>query len=152
MKKIVIEQYGREDILQIRLLSADEYEKCMDFVPKSDSWWWLLPHDELKDDDLVVFVGANNKVCYFGSVVDDADGGIRPVFIIGNLCTAIGEKIVVGNILCTVIGDNTALSDMIVDRDWFDRKSSNWETSSLKDFIESDDFLYLIGLQERKQQ
>lgn len=137
-----------EDVSEVFLLSDEEWvqAKKIPSVPvEQPRWWWLRS------------CGANSDfVCCV-----DSDGGIhghfciyytwhnvRPAFRIASLAYhdfQPGDKILVGKkTVCTVITEEIALADNILSDHRFDPDNNDWETSEIKTFINSGEFLAML--------
>lgn len=132
------------------LLSEDEWNQVRKIpgVPAAlpRGWWWLRsPGTSPYYASYVFDLGG---IWSSGQAVQCADGGIRPAFRIASLARnnyQPGDKITVENkTVCTVISKDVALADDIVCQHRFDPDNNNWETSEIKTFINSDEFLTML--------
>lgn len=124
--------------VKITLLTEEQAEKLPPKMLEKGAWWWLRS----PDDFYCATIADYNGLMYYNSAdVGNTRGGVVPVFEFPSLRAKIGDKVYVGKLRCTVIGENLALADKVVCEHCYDEKSSDWETSELKAFIESDEFL-----------
>ena len=134
----------------IFLLSEDEWNQARKIpgVPATlpRGWWWLRSPGT--SPYYASYVSDLGGIWSSGQAVQCADGGIRPAFRIASLARndyQPGDKITVENkTVCTVIFKDVALADDIVCQHRFDPFNNNWETSKLKAFINSDEFLNML--------
>ena len=136
----LVHKVNINNVSEITLLSEEEWEKAKEIksVPKYTSWWWLRSHGNYSNSAMDVY--GNGDINYSGAYVGDTDDCVRPAFKIPNLKLEIGSKVFVENTLCTVIDDDFVLSDKTVCRHRFDSKSNDYETSEIKQFINSYQF------------
>lgn len=148
MEKITLNRCTKNDVLETRLLSLKEFVQYRDIIPPCLKWWWLSSPAILeKSAPHVAFVSYRNYVnSDAGSDVNCGDGGIRPAFVIKNLDCDVGQKVLVGRLICTVLNDNTVLSDWCCDESIFDADSNDYEKSVIKEYINTGEFLKSIGL------
>lgn len=139
VNKIVIQQVEIE-ILDVALLSKEEYEKCKEYIPPLDEWWWL--RSQGSDDDYAAFVYG-----YSGRV--DSDGidvnytyGVRPsLFILKSPFLRIGDTFKLAGYMWTVIDETIALCDSYIGKscfrkDWKAEDANVYEASDVKRYIE----------------
>ena len=131
------------------LLSAEEWEQAKNVpnVPiRARDWWWLRSPGTYSNYAASVYFGGD--IDNYGRHVYRRDGCVRPAFRIFHLSAKgykPGDKITVENkTVCTVISEDVALADDIVCQHRFDANSNEWETSELKAFINSDEFLNML--------
>lgn len=130
----------------ITLLTLKQARKLPKWLRSSClSWWLRTPSD---NSNFACYVYPYGDVSSYGDYVYYYNYGVRPAFKIKNLDAELYERIKVGAIYCTVIDKNLVLADNVVCEHRFDDKSNVWETSDLKNFIESDDFKELLENEE----
>lgn len=142
MKEISIKRFDREDIEEVTLLSKEEWKLCRDICPNYTGWWWTRSADIFSDSSCYVNFGGSVRSSY----VDHFYNGIRPAFIIRNSLPLLkrGDHVFVGNIPCTVVSPVVVLADYPVCLHRFDEDSNDYETSEIKEFINSDEFAALV--------
>lgn len=121
---------------KITLLTEEQAEKLPIEMLKRGCRWWLRSPTNSRYAANVSRDGWSN----YCRNVNDAYIGVVPAFIIDNLNTDFGNKVYVDKLQCTVVGENLVLADEVVCQHRYDENSSDWETSELKAFIESDEF------------
>lgn len=142
MKKNEIKQFDISEVDEITLLSAEEARKVPKSILACGEWWWLRsPGNYQLSSALVSFDGV---VYEYGLLVYFALYTVRPAFRISNLESKIGDKIMISKTWCTIIDEGLALADSPVCEHRFDSKSNNWESSELKEFINSEEFKKMI--------
>ena len=144
MKVKAIPYFKIKDISEITLLSIREWNKAKEIksVPRFIGWWWLCSPGYYST--LATCVYGSSITNDYGDDVKYDFGRVRPAFKIPNLKLEIGSKIFVENTLCTVIDTDYALSDIAVCQHRFDKKSNDYETSEIKQFINSDEFKEML--------
>lgn len=132
------------------LLSDEEWNRARKIpgvpaVLPCGRWWLRSPGTSPYYASYVSDLGG---IWSSGEPVQCVDGGVRPAFRIFHLSAKgykPGDKITVGNkTVCTVISEDVALADDIVCQHRFDPFNNNWETSKIKAFINSDEFLNML--------
>ncbi len=143
MKYKMIPKFEPDEVEEIILLSIEEWEKAKKIptVPDHTSRWWLRSPGE--NSDCACYID------YFGYVygycnTDLTVIGVRPTFKIPGLSFNVGEKIFVGNTLCTVIYSEYILSDSIICKHRFDENTNDYNKSEIKKFINSDEFKKML--------
>jgi len=144
MKEISIKRFDREDITEVTLLSKEEWELCKDICPNYTVWWWLRSPGYAWDHATIVG--------YFGAVYEEGKpvrfdkSAIRPAFILRDSLPLLkpGEPVFIGNIPCTVVTPAAIFADYSVCLHRFDGDSNDYETSEIKEFINSDEFAALV--------
>lgn len=122
---------------KITLLTLEQAEKLPTAMLQRDCWWWLQGPSDLAF--VAVAFSYDGSECVYRNVRSDCTG-VVPAFQINNLRAKFGDKVYVGKLCCTVVGDNLVLSDKIVCEHCFDKATNDWKKSELKAFIESEDF------------
>ena len=133
-------------LINMSLLSKDEYEAYRSLISNAECWWWLnTPYSAYGDCVLIVnrFGEICDMPCYNGL------GGVRPccTFKLDSSDTLfwrkseslIGTKIEYGNYELTILnvkdGMLFALSDEIIVRLCYDSSNTDWNRSSLKQWL-----------------
>lgn len=146
-KKNISNAFNINEVSEVLLLSDKEWRQARNIpnVPiRARDWWWLRsPGDH---SNYATGVSRDGGLFYYGGYVYRPGGCVRPAFRISHLSGfKPGDKITVGNkTVCTVISEDVALADNIICRHRFDADNNNWETSELKTFINSDEFLIML--------
>lgn len=141
MEEIKIKKFNISEINEITLLSVEEAKEIPSrILPHCSDWWWLRSPGCNQDYAYAAFVYHDGDVNEFGTYVYRCGNAVRPAFRISNLESETGDKVMVSKTLCTVIDKGLVLADYPVCRHRFDSESNNWETSELKEFINSDEF------------
>lgn len=153
MKKKVFNSFELQDIKEISIIDTDTFREFADIIPKSFAWWWARQGN----GSCAVVYGdghLDDNLWACGIYVSIKRVSVRPLFILETEPLMPGEKVFVGDLLCTVLRRNVVLSDLPVTNHVFngcvedDEPENNWDTCSLKRYIESDEFLALCGLKE----
>ena len=140
----LIHKVSINKVSEVTLLSIGEWQKAKEIksVPRFIGWWWL--HSPGNYSTLATSVYSSGVTNDYGDDVKYDLGRVRPAFKIPNLKSEIGSKIFVENTLCTVIDTDYALSDIAVCQHRFDKESNDYETSEIKQFINSDEFKKML--------
>lgn len=142
MKKLEVKQFDISEVDEATLLPVEEARKLQKSIRACGEWWWLRSPGS--DQDRAAYAGYGVAVYEHGSYVRDASIAVRPAFRISNLESKIGDKIMIGKTWCTIIDEGLVLADSPVCEHRFDSKSNNWESSELKEFINSEEFKKMI--------
>ena len=127
------------DIQEITLLSIEETKEYLTREQLATvSWWWLRSPGSSPYD--AACVGSDGGVNAFGNFVYYCDNGVRPALRIANLDSSNlskGDIIKVGGESWTIISDNLALCDRIVEysafrADWKAPDANVYEKSDVK--------------------
>lgn len=141
--KILNFEWNHKNIGKIKLLSEEEYCKFKPIIPELTVTWWLQSESEegkYGTCDYVACVAYND-----GSIDPRATNWrhyVRPaLYVLGANDLISGDKITIFSRKWTVLEvreDHTAyvLCDSAIALRRFDRESSEWEKSELKDWIE----------------
>ena len=109
---------------------------------RKGEWWWLRsPGHSSSFTAFVTYCGDTYKP---GNYVFCDKITIRPCFSISLSNLNKGDKVFIENTLCTVIDKDLVLSDNLICFHIFDKNNNVWETSSLKQYLESKEFLDMI--------
>lgn len=145
-KPLAISLSAADDVF---LLSADEWEQAKNIpnVPiRACDWWWLRSPGI--NSTYAACVNYDGGIYDRGYYVGNISGCVCPAFRIFHLSAKgykPGDKITVENkTVCTVISEDVALADNVICSHRFDPDNNNWETSELKAFINSDEFLAML--------
>lgn len=129
--------------IQITLLTSAEYEKHKSIIPLINSDWWWLKDVYHKYRGSVHCVNDNGALdyyyrCYYFS-------GVRPVLKmdLANIKSLHpGEHIRIGSKSFTILSweadELVALCDEFIDTRRFNADSNEWETSELKQWLETE--------------
>lgn len=125
----------------------DEWSNKFSLPIRSGNAWWVR---EMYDkDNFHYLINTDGSVAYD---IIRLEYGIRPIFIFKesytNYYVEIGQKVLVGNVLCTLVTPSIAIADYVVDCQGFDEEVSDYEKSWLKRFLDSADFWNQIELYE----
>lgn len=146
MEDMLIKRFSFFDISEITLLSIEEYEKCRGAVPDVFVRWWL--RDAGYSYLYAASVKTNGDVDRTGTQISH-QCFIRPAFKINTVDLNVGDKVIVGHIVCTVVGSGYVLSDNVIEKTPFTEKSYNgWLSidNLMRRYINSPAFRYKIGL------
>lgn len=135
-------------ITDIYCLSIEELENVISSVPnipieQNDRWW-------LRSSGSFVFSAAyvlgDDGTVYERGLAVGCKLGVRPAFRIPYIAAEgliPGDKIIIGeHTVCTVIAPGVVFADNIICKHRFDKASSIWETSELRQYLKSDDFKF----------
>lgn len=138
-----------DSVKEITLLTVEQAERLPLELLACGRWWWLRS----PGDDPLYAAGVNyfGSVDYTGNFVDYDSVCVRPAFLISDLNSKLGTKVQIENCICTVIDKDLALADDVICEHRFDAKSSSWESSELKAFIESDEFKRMLICQNEEE-
>ena len=139
---VVVPQVSRYTISEITIPSIEDVRNLEKDALKKGEWWWLRTSGIYQDR--AADVDYNGDVSESGCFVDNDNIAVRPCFSIPCLGLNKGEKVFVENTLCTVIDKDFVLADDLICFHAFDDVDNTWETSSLKQYIESEEFLDMI--------
>ncbi len=135
----------KDNIIEVTLLSLEDFNKNKSVIPTVQAWWWLKTSGAYSNKAAYVFIDGDAYAQGYDVSKDKAD--IRPLFVldseISNKLT-MGEKVNIGKFTATVLANGNCLLDDIVCNHRFDEKSGNYTTSEIKEFIESEEFMNLI--------
>ena len=129
--------------IEITLLSSEEYQRYKKYIPPIDSnVWWL--RDACPGYDSAACCASNTSPYIVGGIHNETIG-VRPVLQINienNKALQPGDKIRIGSKNFTIIwwdGDGLfALCDECIATRRFDTDSNKWETSELKEWLETE--------------
>ena len=137
--------FSKADVKWLSLMTINEFKKAKAFIPVADSWWWLQNPGSYSNNAAYVF--TDGEAYPSGYKVDSDIAYIRPLCCLNEKSAKgvkIGDKVKVGENVATFIGDCKCLFDNCVCRHRFDISSNAYETSEIKQFIESDEFAAMI--------
>lgn len=142
---------------EITLLTKEEYERYRSAIPVVDDSWWLRSpgYTRLRIAAVDNVGNVNEHGCY----IDYTYATVRPALRLDlepsdNLFwykpeRLIGTKIKYGNHQWTVLnlepGSIYALCDTVVSSGRFDGKSNDWDTSELKQWLETEGLKLITG-------
>lgn len=135
----------KENIKEISLLTLDDFNKCKSIIPAIQAWWWLKTNGAYTNKAAYVFIDGDAYAEGYNVNKDRAD--VRPLIIVDSKVLngiGAGDKVTVGKFSATVLNEESCLLDECVCKHRFDEKSGNYETSEIKAFIESEEFLNMI--------
>lgn len=127
------------DLLEITLLSIEEYKAVKDHIPTVASNWWLRSPGF--NGVCAAYVGPYGSVSDIGYVCFDKIG-VRPVFRVNQetLSLPIGEKASVEEFVCTRISEDLLLCDSIICEMPFRKDgaadANNYELSDIKKYLD----------------
>lgn len=125
--------YYRDDY-EINLLSAEEYEKYEDRIPRINCWWWLRSPGDLSNH--VACVRTNGSVCNLGNYIDGDAIAVRPALKISDgRKYRIGERVMFYYFPQIIIDEDLAIAEVPIDFCSFDKKSNDYENSKIKKFL-----------------
>ena len=124
-------------IEEVTLLSSEDWKHAREVAPIYTGTWWLRDPDE---DDYLVYAVANGGVVDCWGFPPRTLLGVRPAFIVKNTGLKRGDKLLVGNTVCTILKDDLVLSDTVIALHKFDRRTNNYDKSEIKQYINSDEF------------
>lgn len=137
----------KEFIEAVYLLSAEEWEAIVANVPnvpvELGNWWWLRTPGKKAWE--VFVVQRNGELHEFAKWY--GHGGVRPAFKVPPAITvgnALGTKINIEKLPCTIVGKDTVLSDVCIDTHRFDEFFNDYEESEICDFLKSKEFEKLL--------
>ncbi len=144
MKEKTIYCYDLDEVEEITLLSAEEWEevKKIKNVPQFTGWWWLRSPGYYSTG--AADVDYDGGISSYDDRVNYSDVCVRPAFRCLGFPPIVGEKVFVGNTLCTVIDADYALSDNAICQHRFDSESNDFEKSEIKAFLNSDKFKEML--------
>lgn len=142
MRKIEIKQFDISEIDEITLLSIEEVEKIPQSIRACGRRWWLRSPGY--NQKFVAYVYDDGDINENGDFIYFDTNTVRPVFKISNLESNIGAPIRINKTWCTVIDKGLVLADNPICNHRFHEKSNEWESSELKEFINSDEFKAMI--------
>lgn len=142
MNRIEIKQFDISEINEITLLSIQEAGKVPISILACGKWWWLRSPGYYEYTAISVL--NSGLIDENGRIVGAVSTPVRPAFRINNLESEIGSKIIVGKTWCTVVDEGLVLADNPICNHRFDKNSNIWESSELKEFINSDEFKAMI--------
>ena len=130
MKTLSIKDY------EITLLTKGEYLEHKDVIPRINGWWWL--RSLLEAYDYYAGVVSGDGQLDIGSVAHDSDVGARPAlkFKSDIWPLPIGDQFIFLGNRWTVIDEGFAISNDVISIRRYDPKSSVWETSEIKAWLE----------------
>ncbi len=131
MKIKEIRTYGLDEVSEITSLTAEEWVEARDVrgVQKDTSSWSLDSSYNYFYEYFVYSEGTVGHVFRGGN----RNFGLRPAFRFSDLKAEVGEKIFVGNTICTVIGRNVALSDIVFHRRKYDTEECEYHMITIDD-------------------
>ncbi len=129
------------EIIEVTLLSIEEYEACKDRVPKVGDWWWLRSPCSI--GNYAVYVNTDGSI-YYASFLGNHLSTIRPALRIRNPKSAshqIMDKFNLAGYTWTVVSEDMALCDNIIGRtffreDWKATDASVYEASDIKKWLD----------------
>ena len=136
---ITITKSAEIEILDVTLLSKEEYEKCKKYIPLLDKWWWLRSFGNYQGDSAII----NNVGSIFSSDVDLDDAVIRPALsILKSPSLRIGDKFKLVGYTWTIIDETIALCDSHIGeccfrKDWKAENANVYEVSDVKKHLEN---------------
>lgn len=142
MEELKIKKIEINEVDEIILLSVEEARKIPQNILACGDWWWLRSSGHRQGDAALVSRGG--IVHPRGYCVNFDYCAIHPAFRLNNLNAKIYDKVMIGKTWCTVIDEGLALTDYSICKRRFDEKSNNWESSELKEFINSEGFKAMI--------
>lgn len=142
--------FNVDEISDITLLSADEWEEILSTVPNvpietSCAWWTRDAGKERYDVGVIL---QNGEILHCGGY-SPGTGGIRPVFMVVPKRSCIlnpGTKVTVGAFDGVIIngfkslGVYAVLCDMVVRKYHFDNDTNEFEISDIRAYINSPNF------------
>ena len=138
-----MEYIDKSRIIQVSLLTRDEYEEVISTIPGIPvempvGWWLSTPHPLRNYPNRVAMVDHDGTVVY---TLTSAHMAIRPVIKIKDFVVTPGTKYQVGNMTYTAIDKDKLLANFICETQLFDKHSNKFETSFIKRYIESQNFI-----------
>ncbi len=135
----------KEDIKDITLLSLEHFNDNKTLIPAIQAWWWLRTKGAYSNKAAYVFIDGDAYAAGYDVNKDRAD--VRPLFYINpQIAEKLkpGEKVEIGKYTATVMIDRACLLDDCVCKHRFDEKSGSYESSEIKQFLESEEFIGMI--------
>lgn len=142
MKEIKIKQFDINEVDEITLLSIEETNSIDKKILDCGEWWWLRSPGYYPLNAAIVY--QDGSIYEFGYYACIDFINVRPAFKINTLESKIGESVRIGKTWCTVVNTDLVLADCPICKHEFDSKSNEWETSELKKFINSEEFISLL--------
>ena len=140
LKQIITKEQIDLDILDITLLSKEEYETYHDFISPVNSWWWLRSSGT--DQRFVAEVRSTGLIRY--DLVDRDCVAIRPVLIYNPKSSDLvsGDTIDLAGHMWTILKDGLMLCDEAVDYTVFRKErmaanANDYEASDAKKWLEN---------------
>ena len=142
--KLIISKEPIElEIDGVTLLTVEEAKALTDKQRYQTASWWLRSPGN-NDYNAAFVVGGSGFVYVFGIIVDK-EFGVRPALQISNLTSLnfeIGDKFDFANYTWTVISEDKALCDDIIDnsafrKDWKAKDANDYEKSDIKKYLEN---------------
>lgn len=136
---ITITKSAEIEILDVALLSKEEYEECEEYILPLDKWWWLRSPGDYQYSAAYVNSGSSLRYSYvFGD-----NGCIRPaLYILKSPFLKIGEKFNLAGYTWTVIDETIALCDNYIGKccfrkEWQAEDANVYEVSDVKKHLEN---------------
>ena len=92
----------RAYITEVTLITADEARRLPAQVLKGSCWWWTRSPGFFQAEPTVAYVNGSGMVMPAGTAVNDFNGAVRPVLVIGELIDVAGVK----------VGDEVSVEDI----------------------------------------
>ena len=131
------------------VLSKEEWEKAVSTVEnipiETDCRWWLRSQGSVTQT--TAYVSKDGEINAAGTHVDTRVICVRPAFRIPHLVPnnyKSGEKVLIGKTKCTMIAFDTVLADEVICFKRFDHTDNNYDTSEIKEYINSNAFRELL--------
>lgn len=137
----------KQYIKEIVLLSKEEWEEIVATVPNipidNNEYWWL--RSPAKNYFDAMYVRMDGSVCDHGAPVNYSYAGVRPALRIPiPKGYKVGDKIKVGSTMCTMVAFDLLLVDQGICSHSFDTSNNNYDTSEIKEYINSEEFLEML--------
>lgn len=134
-KHIVTTERRDIDIVDVTLLSIDEYRNCRAAIPSIYKYWWWLRSPGYYSDN-AAYVNTDGGVNDFGYYVNYDEVAVRPALKIKNLDSFnLGDKFDLAGCTWTVISEDLALCDSVIGEVAF---REDWRAKDANDYAKSD--------------
>lgn len=136
------EVIDRDKVSDILIPSKEEWleYKTINLVPTQGSSFWLRTRD--LHQAIAYYVNHSGDISYYDLYY--SENGVRPLFRVSGQSLTVGQKVWIGNVICTAVANDLALSDSVVCEQRRDESDAVWEESDLYRFLHSDAFKSLI--------
>ena len=126
-------------VLDVTLLSVEEYKQFKDLIPQVDWWWLRTPAGPHKYVDPEEIIESAYLVYDDGSVICQpiyrGDISMRYVLLLDKHNLKVGTKIYYNGDHFTVVSDYYAVADFVYEDAWYgEEEPATWENSNVKQY------------------